>query len=232
MTGTFNILESSKNNKIKKVIITSTSEVYGSAQKLPMDENHPFSAQSPYAASKISADQLVNSYHKSFQLPTLTIRPFNTYGPRQSNRAILPTLITQFLFNKKNLKIGNLNPTRDFNYIDDTVEAFSKALKVSKKFGETINIGSGDEISIKNSIKVIEEIFKKKMEINYDKKRFRPKKSEVPRLCADNLKAKKILNWKPKYKGKEGFRKGLKKTITWFSDKKNLDFYKTNIYNF
>ena len=230
--GTHNLLQSAINNDIDKFIHTSTSEVYGTAKKIPINENSALDGQSPYAASKISADQLVNSYYKSFQLPTLTIRPFNTYGPRQSNRAILPTLITQFLSNKKNIKIGNLNPTRDFNYIDDTVDGFLKALKVSKNFGETINIGSGDEISIKNLIKVIEEIFKKKMKIDYDKKRFRPTKSEVPRLCADNLKAKKLLNWKPKYKGKEGFKKGLKKTIAWFSEKKNLDFYKTNIYNF
>ena len=229
--GTYNVLNASKINNISKIIITSTSEVYGTAQSIPISENHPLNAQSPYAASKTGADQLALSFYRSYKLPVTIIRPFNTFGPRQSTRAIIPTIITQILNNNGNIKLGNLLPTRDFTFVEDTADSFIQALKSKKIAGETINIGNNFEISIKEIVKIMKEDFGYNFNIILDKKRVREKKSEVFRLIASNRKAKKILNWKPNYAGVKGFKLGLKKTIEWFKDPKNLKDYNSDSYS-
>jgi dTDP-glucose 4,6-dehydratase len=231
INGTLNVLQAAKNNRIKKVIHTSTSEVYGSAQYVPIDENHPISGQSPYAATKIAADQIALSFYKSFETPVSIIRPFNTYGPRQSNRAIIPTVITQILNGKKEVNVGNISPTRDFSYIDDTVDGFIATLQTSKIVGEIINLGAGFEISIKETIDIIIKIIGKEVKIIHENKRIRAEKSEVNRLFSNNTLAKNILNWEPIYGDKKGFTKGLEKTINWFSDSNNSSKYKHDIYN-
>ena len=228
--GILNILNSSINSNVKKIIHTSTSEVYGTPKYIPIDESHLVSAQSPYAASKIAADQIALSYNKSFNLPVTILRPFNTFGPRQSLRAIIPTIVTQLIKNKV-LKLGSLYPTRDLTFVDDTVDAFVSTLNKKKDIGEIINIGSGFEISVKDLVSQISKIMGVKIDIQKEKERIRPKKSEVDRLYADIKKAKKILNWTPKYSKKNGFEKGLKKTIEWFSKVENLNHYKTDIFN-
>ena len=229
--GTLNVLEASLDSNIEKIIHTSTSEVYGDTKIIPINEQTPIISKSPYSATKIAADQLAYSYYSSFGLPVSIIRPFNTYGPRQSNRAIIPTIITQILSGKKVIKLGSLYPTRDFSYIDDTVNGFVRVGESSKSLGEVINIGAGYEISIKDLCALIEEITKTRIKIISDKARVRPKAGEVFRLKADNKKARKLLDWKPLYSGKTGLRKGLKNTIDWFSDSKNMNRYKTNLYN-
>ena len=228
--GTYNVLESSKKNNISKIIITSTSEVYGTAQSLPIKENHSLNAQSPYAATKIAADQLALSFYKSFDLPVTILRPFNTYGPRQSARAVIPTIISQLMSKNKYLRIGNLSPKRDFTFVDDTVQAFVLALKKNIS-GEVINIGSRFEISIQGIVDIFKKDFNYDFKVVIDSKRIRPKKSEVFRLLASDSKARKLLNWQPKYKGIIGFKKGLEKTIDWFSNPDNLRLYNSNIYN-
>ncbi len=228
--GLLNILNACKDFGIKKIIHTSTSEVYGTPKIIPITESHPVSGQSPYAASKIAADQLALSYEKSFNLPVTVLRPFNTFGPRQSARAIIPTIITQIL-RSNTLKLGSLFPTRDLTYVEDTVAGFINSINNKKNIGEIINIGSGFEISIKKLSEIISKLMNKKIIIKSHKERIRPKNSEVKRLLASTKKAKKIINWKPKYSGKKGFEHGLKKTIHWFSKKENLKFYKTNIFN-
>jgi dTDP-glucose 4,6-dehydratase len=228
--GTYNILQSSLKNNISKIIITSTSEVYGTAQSVPIKENHPLNAQSPYAATKIAADQLALSFYKSFDLPVTILRPFNTYGPRQSARAVIPTIISQLISGSKYIKIGNLKPTRDFTYVEDTVDAFVLALKKNLS-GEVINIGNQFEISIKNIFNIFKKDFGYDFKIIIDKKRVRSKKSEVFRLLASDTKAKKLLNWNPKYQGIIGFKKGLEKTIQWFNNPDNLKLYNSYIYN-
>jgi NAD dependent epimerase/dehydratase len=229
--GTYNVLNASKINDIPKTIITSTSEVYGTAQSIPITEKHSLNAQSPYAASKIGADQLALSFHRSFKLPVTIIRPFNTFGPRQSTRAIIPTIITQILNNNKNLKLGNLSPTRDFTFVEDTADSFIQTLKSKKISGETINVGNNFEISIKQIIEIMREEFGYNFNVILDKKRIREKKSEVFQLIASNKKAKKVLNWKPNYAGVKGFKLGLKKTIEWFQDPKNLQDYNSQSYS-
>jgi dTDP-glucose 4,6-dehydratase len=228
--GTYNILRCSQKNNISKTIITSTSEVYGTAQKIPITEDHQLSAQSPYAATKIAADQLALSFYKSYNLPLTILRPFNTFGPRQSARAVIPTIISQLLNKNKILKIGNLSPTRDFTYVEDTVDAFISAMK-GKNLGEIINVGSKFEISIKDILNIFKKDFGYNFDIMIDKQRLRPKKSEVQRLFSSDIKAKKLLGWKPKYKGLLGFKRGLEKTLNWFSDIENIKLYKSNIYN-
>ena len=223
--GTLNILEAGRKNKIKKILHTSTSEVYGSAQYSPIDEKHPLVAQSPYSASKISSDKLAESYYRSFGLEVAIIRPFNTFGPRQSARAVIPTIITQVLKNKKIIKLGSINTKRDFTFVEDTAKGFIKALETKNIGGETINLGTGTTFSIKEIIEVIREYTKKKFLIKLDSKRIRPKKSEVNLLISNNTKAKKILKWKPEYYGKKGFKIALKKTVDWFSDDGNLKLY-------
>ena len=228
--GLLNILNSAINTNIKKIIHTSTSEVYGTPKYIPIDEKHLVSAQSPYAASKIAADQIALSYYKSFNSPVTILRPFNTFGPRQSLRAIIPTIITQILNNKK-IKLGSLYPTRDLTYVDDTTDAFLSALNKKKDIGEIINIGSGFEVSVKDLVKKISKIMGQNIIIRKDTKRTRPKESEVNRLLANNKKAKKILDWTPQYTKKHGFENGLRKTIEWFSKKENLNKYKIDIFN-
>ena len=227
LEGTFNILESAKNLKFKQIIITSTSEVYGTAKKKQLNEKDELKAQSPYAASKIAADQLALSYFRSFNLPVKIIRPFNTYGPRQSARAVIPTIITQAILKKKIIKIGNLNSIRDFLYIEDLCSAFEKVYKSKKLYGEIVNVGSNSEISVKDLISKISKILKIKLKTSVEKKRIRPKKSEVSRLKCDNKKLKKITNWKPKYKLDDG----LKKLINWLKKDNNLKYYKPENYN-
>ena len=197
--GTLNLLQAAKEKGISKFIHTSTSEVYGSAMFIPITENHPLQGQSPYSASKIGADQLVNSYFTSFKLPTVIVRPFNTYGPRQSARAVIPTIITQIASGSKDIKLGAVSPTRDFNYIKDTVEAFISVLKSSEGIGETFNFGSNFEISISETVKVISDIMKVDVDIISDEIRKRPSKSEVNRLNADYSKAKLTFGWTPSF---------------------------------
>ena len=226
VNGLLNILNNAKKNKISKIIHTSTSEVYGTAKKVPIPENHPLNAQSPYAATKIAADQLAMSFYKSFDTPVGIIRPFNTYGPRQSMRAVIPSIIVQILKNKKSIKLGELKPTRDFNFIDDTVAGFVSQLKSNNGIGEIINISSNFEISIGDTVNLISQLMKKEISVKKDKIRLRPKKSEVNRLIGDNRKAKKLLKWKPKYSNINGFKKGLEQTIDWFTN--NLSDYKND----
>jgi dTDP-glucose 4,6-dehydratase len=215
---------------VSKVIITSTSEVYGTAQSVPINENHSLNAQSPYAATKIAADQLALSFYKSFDLPITILRPFNIYGPRQSARAVIPTIISQLINKNGLLKIGNLTPTRDFTYVEDTVEAF--VLSLNKNiFGQVINIGNKFEISIKDILNIFRKDFGYNFKVVIDKKRLRSNKSEVYRLLASDAKAKKLLDWEPKYKGILGFKKGLEKTIKWFDNPDNIQLYNANIYN-
>ncbi len=224
--GTYNVLEAAKNLSSKKVIITSTSEVYGSAQHLPMDEEHPLNAQSPYAASKIAADQLSLSYFKSFKLPVTIIRPFNTYGPRQSERAVVPRIITQCLFQKnKNLILGNLKPTRDFNYVTDVCEAYFSIIKNKKVEGQVINVGSKTNISIKNLAKKIIKMTNSKNKIKQNNKIFRPTLSEVQNLKCNNNKLRKYTNWKQSI----DLNTGLKKTIKWINENKSKYFIKYKV---
>jgi len=230
--GIMNIMNVVKDMSFSKIIHTSTSEVYGSAKFVPMTEKHQLFAQSPYAASKIGADQLAISYHKSFDLPVSILRPFNTFGPRQSLRAIIPTIICQFLDKKlKKINIGNTHVTRDFNYIDDTVSAFVATIKANNILGEVLNIGTGRETSIKALLKAVSKITTFEKKINIEKIRIRNKASEVDRLCASNLKAKKLLNWKPKFQSKKGFETGIKNTVDWFKKEENKKKFKTNLYN-
>ena len=230
ITGTYNVLKSSQKNNISKIIITSTSEVYGTAQTVPIKENHPLNAQSPYAATKIAADQLALSFYRSFDLPVTILRPFNTYGPRQSARAVIPTIISQLVIKNKFLRMGNLKPTRDFTYVEDTVEAFILALKKNIS-GEIINIGNKFEISIEDILDIFKKDFNYDFKVVIDQNRVRSKKSEVFRLLASDLKAKKLLQLKPRYQGIVGFKKGLEKTIEWFNNPDNIRFYKSDIYN-
>jgi dTDP-glucose 4,6-dehydratase len=214
--GVHNILEAAKINNTKKIIMTSTSEIYGTAKYVPIDENHPINSQSPYAATKASADQLAISYYRSFNLPVTILRPFNTFGPRQSMRAVIPTIIGQVI-NNNEVNIGNIKPTRDFTFVTDIAEAFVRTLSAKKISGEIINVGSNFEVSIKEIIDFVATITNRKIIIKKKQERFRPKASEVNRLICSNKKAKKLLKWSPNYNGKEGFKKALIKTIDWFS---------------
>lgn len=229
--GTLNILQGAIDHNVQKVIHTSTSEVYGTAQFVPITEEHPLQGQSPYSASKIGADQLAYSYYTSFDLPVIIARPFNTYGPRQSARAVIPTIITQIASGKKEIKLGSKSPTRDFSYVQDTADAFLATLKADNAYGEVINFGSNFEISIEDTANLIAEIMQEEVIITSDSERIRPQKSEVERLFADNSKGIKLLNWKPKFSGENGFKKGLTKTVDWFNNKDNLSKYKTDEYN-
>jgi dTDP-glucose 4,6-dehydratase len=229
--GTLNIVQAARELGIKKLVHTSTSEVYGTAKFVPITEEHPLQGQSPYSATKIGADQIAMSFYNSFNTPVAIIRPFNTYGPRQSARAIIPTVITQIANGQRKIKLGALHPTRDFNYVMDTVRGFISIAESDKSVGEVINIGSNFEISIGDTVKLIAEIMGADIEIITDDNRLRPDKSEVDRLWADNSKAKKIIGWEPFYGGKDGFTRGLKETIDWFTKSENLKNYKADIYN-
>lgn len=223
--GTLNILQSALDFGVKKVVLTSTSEIYGTAQSVPIAETHPINPQSPYAATKASADFLALSFYRSFNLPVVVVRPFNTYGPRQSARAVIPTIITQILAGYKKIKLGSLDPTRDLTYVDDTVKGFIKAGESKNGIGEVINLGNKSEISIRDLAYLIARAMGVSITIQEDMKRKRPLKSEVDRLMADNFKAKKLLKWSPEY----SLEKGLKKTVAWFKD--NNAKYKSDIYN-
>ncbi|WP_036068182.1 NAD-dependent 4,6-dehydratase LegB [Leptospira noguchii] len=229
--GALNIVQAAKDLNISKVVHTSTSEVYGTARFVPITEEHPLQGQSPYSASKIGADQITMSFYSSFGIPVSVIRPFNTYGPRQSARAVIPTIITQIAKGNKKIKLGAIHPTRDFNFVKDTVSGFIAALNSDSAVGQVINLGSNYEITVGDTVKTIAELMKANIEIESDDQRLRPEKSEVERLWASNEKAKRLLNWEPSYGGLEGFRNGLTETIEWFMDPKNLSQYKTDIYN-
>lgn len=222
--GTLNLLQAARNSSVERIIHTSTSEVYGTAQFVPITEEHPLVGQSPYAASKIAADQFAISFHRSFDLPVTIVRPFNTYGPRQSARAIIPTIISQALSGKKLIHIGNVRPTRDFTYVSDTVEGFVKAAEHEETIGKTINLGSNSEISIGDLASKIKGLLNNSFEIAFDETRFRPEKSEVDRLRSDNSKAGTIMKWRPTVP----LEKGLELTIEWF--RKNRHLYKENLY--
>lgn len=221
--GTLNILLAARDQEVKKIVTTSTSEVYGTALYAPIDENHPLQAQSPYAASKIAADKIAESFYKTYNLPVATIRPFNTYGPRQSDRAIIPTIIIQAL-KKSTINIGSVTPRRDLSYVSDTVEGFIKIAESKASIGQVINTGLGEDVSIGELIKMILLILDKEIKIISNEKRKRPKKSEVMRLLCDNRKAKKIVNWEPGVSLKEG----LSMTIEWI--KNNPEYYNPDKY--
>jgi len=225
--GTLNILQAAKDLGCEKILVTSTSEVYGTAQYVPIDEKHPFQGQSPYSATKIGADRMAESFYRSFDLPVTIVRPFNTYGPRQSARAVIPTIITQLLSGVKELKLGNLLPTRDFNYVKDTVDGFIEIAKSDKVKGEEINIATEQEISIGNIAEELIHQINPNAKIANDGSRIRPEKSEVERLLGSNKKIKELTNWKPKY----DLRSGLSETISWFKNLENLKGYKVHIYN-
>jgi NAD dependent epimerase/dehydratase len=223
--GTTNVLEACRNHGVEKIMHTSTSETYGTALYVPIDEKHPMQGQSPYSASKIGADMIAESFYRSFNMPIATVRPFNTYGPRQSARAVIPTIISQILAGKKEIKLGSLTPTRDFNYVKDTAEAFIKIAESDNTIGQVINAGSNYEISIGDTVKKIINILGEDIKITCDENRLRPEKSEVNRLWADNTKIKQLTDWAPKYTIDEG----LAETVEWI--KKNMQYFKTDIYN-
>jgi NAD dependent epimerase/dehydratase len=229
--GTLNIVQAARDLGVSKVVHTSTSEVYGTAQFVPITEEHPLQGQSPYSASKIGADQVAMSFYSSFSTPVTIIRPFNTFGPRQSARAVIPTIITQIANGKKKIKLGALSPTRDFNYVLDTVAGFLAALKSEKGVGEVINIGSNYEISIGDTVQAIAKVMGEEIEVISDEQRVRPENSEAERLWAENKKALDLLDWKPKYGSLAGFKRGLKETVSWFKTPENLSCYKSDVYN-
>ena len=225
--GTLNICQAAKENQVSRLIHTSTSEVYGTAQYVPIDENHPLQPQSPYSASKISADAMAMSFYNSFDLPLSIIRPFNTYGPRQSARAVIPTIITQIASGKKEIRLGDTSPTRDFNYVEDCCRGFVMLAESEKTIGETVNIGSNTEISIGDTFNLIKELMSSDVTLVNDEQRKRPKKSEVFRLWCDNKKIKGLTSYEPKV----DIQNGLKKTIDWITKPENLKTYKAEIYN-
>lgn len=229
--GTLNVVQAARDLGVAKVVHTSTSEVYGTARFVPITEKHPLQGQSPYSASKIGADQIALSFHASFGTPVHVLRPFNTYGPRQSARAVIPTIITQIASGQQKIKLGAVHPTRDFNYVTDTVRGFMAALASTRGLGEVINIGSNFEVSIGETAHTIAELMGADIQIVTEEDRLRPEKSEVERLWADNAKALEMLDWRPAYAGFDGFRRGLAETITWFTDPQHLLLYKSDINN-
>ena len=225
--GTLNMSQAAVDNKIKHFIHASTSEVYGTAQYVPIDERHPLQPQSPYSASKIAADAMAMSFHHSFELPLTIVRPFNTYGPRQSARAVIPNIMTQIASGAKQIKLGSLTPTRDFNYVEDTCNGFISLLNKKAAIGEVINIGSNSEISISSILDIIQELMGSDVEVLTEEERIRPENSEVQRLWCDNTKIHNISGYLPKI----DIRKGLEITVDWFSNPENLKTYKAQIYN-
>lgn len=223
--GTLNVLQAARDLETSRVLVTSTSEVYGTAQYVPIDEKHPFQGQSPYSATKIGADRLAESFYRSFDMPISIVRPFNTYGPRQSARAVIPTIISQLLAGKEEIKLGSLTPTRDFNFVKDTANGFIEIAKSDKTIGEEINIATQQEISIGELAQEIIDQINPKAKIICEEQRLRPEKSEVNRLLGSNEKIKRLTNWRPQYT----FEQGIQETIEWM--KQNMDAYKTDIYN-
>lgn len=229
--GTLNIVQAARDLGVSKVVQTSTSEVYGTARFVPITEDHPLQGQSPYSASKIGADHIAMSFHASFGTPVTLLRPFNTYGPRQSARAVIPTIITQIASGQRQIKLGAVSPTRDFNYVSDTVAGFIAALESDRGIGEVINLGSNFEISIGDTAQAIADVMDASIEIITDEQRLRPEKSEVERLWASNTKARELLGWQPQYAGRDGFKRGLTETVAWFREPSQLSVYKADIYN-
>lgn len=229
--GTLNVLQAARELGVRKVVHTSTSEVYGTALYVPINESHPLQGQSPYSASKIGADQIAYSFFTSFDLPVTTVRPFNTYGPRQSARAVIPTIITQIAKGATTIDLGSISPTRDFSYIDDTVSGFISALESENGIGEAVNLGANFEISIEDIASLIATLMKVEIQIENTKERNRPKNSEVERLWADNSKANDLFGWSPAFAGVTGLSRGLENTIAWFSNPINLASYKAHRYN-
>jgi len=227
ITGTLNICQAAKENGVERVIHTSTSEVYGTAQYVPIDEKHPLQPQSPYSATKIAADAMAMSFYNTFDLPVTIARPFNTYGPRQSARAVIPTIITQIATGKNEIKLGDVSPTRDFNYVEDTCRGFIMLAENDNTIGETINIGSNSEISIADTLQLIKELMSSNVTFIHDEQRQRPEKSEVFRLWCDNTKIEKLIG----FHSQVDIRAGLQKTIDWITQPSNLKKYKTEIYN-
>jgi dTDP-glucose 4,6-dehydratase len=229
--GTLNLLQAARDDDIHRFIHTSTSEVYGTARFVPITEEHPLQGQSPYSASKIGADHIAISFERSFSTPVTIVRPFNTYGPRQSARAIIPTIITQIASGVRQIKLGNLTPTRDFNFVGDIVSGFIAAADNDAAVGEVVNLGTGFEISIGDTAKMIANLMGRDLAIASDAERWRPDRSEVDRLCADANKARQLLNWQPKISGVDGLRAGLRQTIEWFTHPENLKQYRADSYN-
>jgi NAD dependent epimerase/dehydratase len=231
VTGTLNVLQAARRLDVERVISTSTSETYGTAQFVPITEEHPVNGQSPYAATKVAADQLALSFQKSFGTPVAVLRPFNTYGPRQSARAVIPTIISQIAAGERTIKLGALTPTRDFTFVHDTAQGFIRAMECDACVGEATNIGSDFEISIKDTVALIAEVMGAQIEVVSDEERFRPPGSEVERLYAGVEKARRLFGWAPEHGGRDGFAKGIAKTVEWFQNPSNLSAYKTGQYN-
>ena len=231
VTGTLNVLQAARRHNIEHLVCTSTSETYGTAQRVPIDEDHPLNAQSPYAATKVAADQLALSFHKSFDLPVSVLRPFNTFGPRQSARAVIPTVIGQIAAGENQIKLGSLHPTRDFTFVSDTANGFIQVMGHTSGIGEVTNIGTGYEISIGDTVKLIAEVMGASVEVVQQEERERPANSEVERLVACTQKARDSIGWRPEFEGHEGLRLGLQHTAEWFQNPSNLSRYKTSAYN-
>ena len=229
--GTLNVVQAARELGVERVVHTSTSEVYGTARFVPITEAHPLQGQSPYSASKIGADQIATSFHLSFQTPVAVIRPFNTYGPRQSARAVIPTIITQIASGARQIKLGAMHPTRDFNYVRDTVRGFVAIAECDAAVGQVVNIGSNYEISIGDTARLIAGLMGREVEFTSDEQRLRPPGSEVERLWADNTRARDLAGWAPEYAGVEGLKRGLAETIDWFGNHDNLRRYKAGTYN-
>jgi len=231
VTGTLNVLQAGTDLGVNKIVHTSTSEVYGTAQFVPITEEHPLQGQSPYSATKIAADQMALAFHRSFDTPVNILRPFNTYGPRQSARAVIPTIISQLLSGKSDIKLGAIHPTRDFSFVSDTVDGFLAMLSADNVVGEVVNLGSNFEISIADTAAIIAEEVGCDLNIEHDDQRMRPKLSEVERLWSDNSLARELINWQPAHANISGFKEGVAKTIEWFKDPDNIAQYKANVYN-
>ncbi|MEN7432865.1 NAD-dependent 4,6-dehydratase LegB [Chromobacterium sp. TRC.1.1.SA] len=229
--GTLNVVQAARELGVERVVHTSTSEVYGTARFVPITEEHPLQGQSPYSASKIGADQIAQSFFLSFETPVATIRPFNTYGPRQSARAVIPTIITQIAAGMDEIKLGAIHPTRDFNFVQDTVRGFCAVAECDAALGKVINVGSNYEISVGDTARLIAELMGRDVRFTSDEQRLRPAGSEVERLWADNRLARELAGWGPEYAGIDGLRRGLKETIDWFTEPSNLGRYKAGNYN-
>lgn len=229
--GTLNVVQAARDLGVSKVVHTSTSEVYGTARFVPITEEHPLQGQSPYSASKIGADQIALSFHRSFGTPVAVLRPFNTYGPRQSARAVIPTIITQIAAGQRRIKLGAVSPTRDFSFVSDTVRGFIAALHSKAAIGQVTNVGSGFEISIGDTARTIAEVMGSEIQIECEAARLRPDGSEVERLFASYAAAEQRMGWTPEYGGLEGFKRGLQRTVEWFSNPAHLARYKSHLYN-
>ena len=226
-----NVLQAARDLGVERVVHTSTSEVYGTARFVPITEEHPIQGQSPYSASKIGADQIASSFYSSFDTPVAIIRPFNTYGPRQSARAVIPTIITQIAAGASQIKLGAMHPTRDFNYVSDTVRGFVAVAESDAALGQVMNVGSNYEVSVGDTARLIARLMGRDVDFVSDEQRLRPAGSEVERLWADNRKALELAGWAPQYAGLEGLERGLRETINWFSVPDHLRRYKAGLYN-